>query len=190
LTRKVPGKEPLVVSSNNDKPMKIFTYPEPVLREKAKPVGNIDEAIQTLIDRMAATMYSAPGIGLAANQVGEPIQIIVFDVSPREKGRNLSVLINPEIIQAEGKVSQEESCLSVVDFSAEVTRPACVKVRGVDRHGKPVEIDAEGLLSVCLQHEIDHLSGVLFIDHISSLKRALYNKKLKKMRKKGLLQGE
>ncbi|MBW2029963.1 MAG: peptide deformylase [Deltaproteobacteria bacterium] len=170
--------------------MKIFTYPEPVLREKAKPVGNIDEAIQTLIDRMAATMYSAPGIGLAANQVGEPIQIIVFDVSPREKGRNLSVLINPEIIQAEGKVSQEESCLSVVDFSAEVTRPACVKVRGVDRHGKPVEIDAEGLLSVCLQHEIDHLSGVLFIDHISSLKRALYNKKLKKMRKKGLLQGE
>jgi len=176
------------LSGNNHKPMKVFTYPEPVLREKARAVENIDEEIQALIDRMAVTMYAAPGIGLAANQVGEPVRIIVFDLSPREEGPNLCVLINPEIVQAEGKATQEESCLSVIDFSAEITRPAYVKVTGVDRHGRPVEIDAEGLLSVCLQHEIDHLNGVLFIDHVSSLKRALYNKKLKKMLKRGMSQ--
>lgn len=174
------------MSDNNRQPMRILTYPEPVLRVRAKPVENIDEELQELIDRMAVTMYAAPGIGLAANQVGKPLQVVVFDVSPREEGRNLSVLINPEIVHSEGKISQQESCLSVIDYSAEVTRPAYVKVRGMDRHGKPVEIQAEGLLSVCLQHEIDHLNGVLFIDHISSLKRALYNKKLKKMLKKGL----
>ncbi len=161
--------------------MKIFTYPESVLLSKSEVVENIDEDIQKLIDRMGATMYAAPGIGLAANQVGDLKRILVYDLSPQDKGRNLSVLINPEIVQSEGKIEYDEACLSVVDFSSEVTRPVYVKVRGVDRDGNPVEIEAEDLLAVCLQHEIDHLNGVLFIDHVSSLKRAMYKKKLKKM---------
>ena len=163
--------------------LEIRTYPDPVLREAAKPVENIDEHTQHLIECMAETMYAAPGIGLAANQVGQLKRIIVFDVSPRDQGRNLSVLINPEIVLAEGHVEREEACLSVIDYAAEVTRSACVRVRGYDRYGKALDMDAEDLLAVCLQHEIDHLDGVLFIDHISSLKRALYKKKLKKMMK-------
>jgi len=170
----------------DDSKMKIFVYPEPVLRANAKPVENIDEEIQTLIDGMIKTMYSAPGIGLAANQVGERKRVIVFDLSPRKEGRSPAVLINPEIVMSEGTISSEEACLSVIDFSAEVTRNAQVKVRGVDQQGKPVDIEAEDLLAICLQHEIDHLNGTLYIDHISSLKRALYKKKLKKkVKKKG-----
>ena len=166
-------------------PMKIYTYPESVLRTKADPIQNIDEHILALVDRMAVTMYAAPGIGLAANQVGELKRILVYDLSPKERGRDLSVLINPEIVAAEGKIEHEEACLSVIDFASEVSRSAYVKVRGVDRHGKPVEIEAEDLMAICLQHEIDHLDGVLFLDHVSSLKRALYKKKLQKMLKKG-----
>ena len=160
--------------------MKIYTYPDPILRNKAESVENIDGEMQKLIDGMADTMYMAPGIGLAAVQVGEDKRIIVYDLSPREESRNLSVLINPEIVMSEGNIIYEEACLSVIDFSAEVSRHAKVKVRGVDRHGNPVDIEAEGLLAVCLQHEIDHLNGVLFIDHISSLKRSLYKKRIKK----------
>lgn len=167
--------------------MKIYTYPDPVLNTGAELVKNIDEDLQTLIDRMAETMYAAPGIGLAANQVGELKRVIVFDLSPKDEGRNLCVLINPEIVLAEGSIDYEEACLSVIDFSAEVTRSACVKVRGVDRHGDPVDIEAEDLLAICLQHEIDHINGVLFIDHISNLKRTLYKKKIKKMMKTGKL---
>lgn len=164
--------------------MKIFTYPESVLLSKSEVVENIDEDIQKLIDRMGATMYAAPGIGLAANQVGNLKRILVYDLSPQDEGRNLSVLINPEIVQSEGKIEYDEACLSVVDFSSEITRPVYVKVRGVDRDGNPVDIEAEDLLAICLQHEIDHLNGVLFIDHVSSLKRAMYKKKLKKILKK------
>jgi peptide deformylase len=161
--------------------MTICTYPDPVLRVKAEPVTNIDGEILGLVDRMAATMYAAPGIGLAANQVGENKRIIVFDLLRVNSGKNLSVLINPEIVLAEGSITHEEACLSVPDFSSDVTRKAKVKIRGVDRDGKPVDIEAEdNLLAICLQHEIDHLNGILFIDHISSLKRALYKKKLKK----------
>jgi peptide deformylase len=161
--------------------MKIYKFPEPVLREQAEPVENIDEELQKLIEAMGETMYSAPGIGLAANQVGEPIQLLVYDLTPRDKGRNLCVLMNPEIIEAEGEIIYDEACLSVIDFSAEVKRHAMVKVRGFDRHGKPVDVEAEGLMAICLQHEIDHLNGKLFIDHISSLKRALYKRRLQKM---------
>ena len=164
--------------------MKIYTYPEPVLRTRTGTVENIDEEIQTLVENMAQTMYTAPGIGLAANQVGNLNRLLIYDVSPKDEGRNLSVLINPEIVLAEGSLVQDESCLSVIDYSAEVIRYSNIKVRGVDRHGNPVDIEAEGLLAVCLQHEIDHLNGSLFIDHISSLKRALYKKKLQKMLKK------
>jgi len=164
--------------------MKIYKFPEPVLREQAEPVETIDDDLQKLIEDMGETMYSAPGIGLAANQIGEPIRLLVYDLTARDKGRNLSVLMNPEIIAAEGEIVYDEACLSVIDFSAEVKRHAMVKVSGFDRHGKPVDIEAEGLMAICLQHEIDHLNGKLFIDHISSLKRALYKRRLQKMLKK------
>ena len=163
--------------------MKIYTYPEPILRTRSDPVENIDGDLQRLIDNMAETMYEAPGVGLAANQVGESKCVIVYDISPKEDGRNLNVLINPEIVTTEGEIVREEACLSVIDFAADVKRFARVKIRGLDRHGTPVDIEAEGLLSVCLQHEIDHLNGILFIDHVSSLKRSLYKKKLKKLLK-------
>jgi len=160
--------------------MKIYTYPDRILRVKAETVRDIDGETQIFIDRMAETMYAAPGIGLAANQVGEARRILVYDLSAKENGRSTKVLINPEIVFAEGEIVQEEACLSVVDFSADVARAAKIVVQGVDRHGNDAQIEAEGLLSICLQHEIDHLNGLLFIDHVSALKRALYNKKLKK----------
>jgi peptide deformylase len=163
--------------------LKIYTYPDPILREKALPVENIDGETQKLIDSMAETMYKAPGIGLAAVQVGEPVRIIVYDVTPSEEGENLSVIINPEIVSCEGVTSCEEACLSVIDYAAEVKRSEKVCIKGLDRDGNPVEIEAEGLHSICLQHEIDHLNGILFIDHLSSIKRSLYKKRLKKMLK-------
>jgi peptide deformylase len=165
--------------------LRIYTYPEPVLRTEAEPVIEIDEDMQTLVEGMLKTMYAAPGIGLAANQVGALRRVIVFDGQPTEEGRSPCVLINPEIVLGEGSITYEEACLSVVDYAADVTRNARIKVRGVDRDGNPLDIEAEDLLAICLQHEIDHLDGVLYIDHISSLKRALYKKKLKKMLKNG-----
>jgi peptide deformylase len=132
---------------------------------------------------MIDTMYQAPGIGLAANQVGQPVRLIVFDVTPKDQPRNPRVLINPEIICAEGSLSHEEGCLSVPEFYAEVKRCAKVSVRGLDDQGKPVEVEGEGLLAVVLQHEIDHLDGVLMLYRISALKRALYKKRRLKQQK-------
>jgi peptide deformylase len=172
------------MNSQDDKPL-IVTYPNTVLRATARTVENIDGKLLKLADHMLDVMYSAPGIGLAANQVGELERLIVFDRQPGKEERDPCVLINPEIVLSEGETKYEEACLSVIDFSAEVTRDAQVKVRGVDRNGKPLDIEADGLLAICLQHEIDHLNGVLYIDHISSLKRALYKKKLKKKLKQG-----
>jgi peptide deformylase len=168
---------------NGPDEMKIFTYPDPVLKTKAHPVETIDGNMQDFCDAMIRTMYRAPGIGLAATQLGELRRIIVFDLQPREEERKPCVLINPEIVLREGEITYEEACLSVVDFSAEVKRNAQVKVMGTDREGRPADIEAEGLLAICLQHEIDHLDGILYIDRISSLKRALYKKKLRKMKK-------
>jgi len=162
----------------------VLTYPDSILRAKAESVEDINGDIQNLIDDMAETMYTHAGIGLAANQIGELQRIIVYDITPAKAGRNLSVLINPEIVMADGEIFYEESCLSVIEFSAEVVRKVKIKVKGVDRHGNPVDIEAEDLAAICLQHEIDHLNGTLFIDHISSLKRSLYKKKLKKILKK------
>jgi peptide deformylase len=161
--------------------LKICTYPDPVLRKVSSPIVNIDEKMQQLIDSMTETMYAAPGIGLAAIQVGAPVRLIVYDVCSGEGERNPCTLINPEITLAEGRIVYSEACLSVVEYSADVERHSHIKVRGVDRHGKPLDIEVEGLEAVCLQHEIDHLNGKLFIDHISSLKRSLYKKKLSKM---------
>jgi len=169
----------------NDTPgeMKIHTYPDAVLRDRALPVMNIDDEVVTLAERMLYTMYAAPGIGLAANQVGETRRLIVFERAPTEERGSACILINPEIVDREGRIIYEEACLSVVDFAAEVERSAKVLVKGFDRDGKPVEMEAEGLLAICLQHEIDHLEGTLFIDHISSLKRAIYKKRLMKKAK-------
>jgi peptide deformylase len=130
---------------------------------------------------MAATMYDAPGIGLAAIQVGHDKSLLVYDVSPKDEERSLQVLINPRIISKEGTViSEEEGCLSVPEFRSDVKRASLILVEGVDREGKPLRIEAEGLLALVLQHEIDHLNGKLFIDRISSLKRQIYKRRVKK----------
>jgi len=128
---------------------------------------------------MIETMYQAPGIGLAANQVGRPVRLIVFDVTQKENGRNPSVLINPEIIETEGDQTVEEGCLSVPDLFSDVKRSAKVKIRGIDAKGNPLELCGEGMLATVLQHEIDHLDGILFIDRLSSLKRASIKKGFK-----------
>lgn len=162
----------------------IIKYPDPFLRQSAKPVEKIDANIQQLIDDMADTMYQEPGVGLAAIQVGSEHSIIVYDITPQEEGHNLQVLINPEIIFEEGStLSENEGCLSVPDFRSDVKRYAKVRVKGLDRSGAVQEFDAEGFLSVVLQHEIDHLNGVLFIDRISSLKRQMYKRRVKKQQK-------
>lgn len=164
--------------------LEIRKYPDPVLGEKAKPVEAINGTLKTLIQDMVETMYQAPGIGLAANQVGRPLRLIVFDVTPKDQSRNPSAIINPEIIEAEGDQTVEEGCLSLPDYYSEVKRSARVTVRGLNDQGRPVEVCAEGMLATVLQHEIDHLDGILFIDRISSLKRALYKKRLQKKLKK------
>ena len=165
--------------------LKILTYPDIFLTKPTKLVENIDEKIQNLIEGMASTMYQAPGIGLAAIQVGCDKSLLVYDVSDRDEKRSLHVLINPRIISSEGTaISEEEGCLSVPDFKADVKRAASILVEGVDREGKPLRIEAQGLLSVMLQHEIDHLNGILFIDRISSLKREIYKRRVKKNLKK------
>jgi peptide deformylase len=164
--------------------LEICKYPEPVLLKKAKPVGKLDDELKKLIQDMLETMYDAPGIGLAANQIGRPIRIIVYDVTPKDQERNPSVLINPEIIESEGEQVMEEGCLSVPEYYSDVKRSAKVKVRGLDLEGNPVEICGEDLLATVLQHEIDHLNGILFIDRISALKRTLYKKRVQKKLKK------
>jgi len=161
--------------------LEILAYPNTLLLRPTKPVENIDGKIQDLIEDIAITMYKAPGVGLAAIQVGHNKSLLVYDVSPKDEERSLQVLINPKIISTEGTIiSEEEGCLSVPDFRADVKRAVNILVEGYDREGKPLRIEAEGLLSLVLQHEIDHLNGVLFIDHLSSLKRQMYKKRVKK----------
>ena len=158
----------------------ICTYPEEILRQPAEPVTDIDEEVVKLVDHMAETMYSAPGIGLAATQVGVAKQVLVADIAARKPESELIVLINPEIVAAEGEVLFEEGCLSVPDYQAEVKRHEKITVRGLNLEGEEVEIEAEGLLAIVLQHEIDHLNGLLFIDRLSRLKRDLYKRRLRK----------
>jgi peptide deformylase len=159
----------------------ILTYPDKFLRQKTKPVASFDEDLLVLIDDMIETMYDEPGVGLAAIQIGSDRSVIVYDVTQAEGERQAEVLVNPEIIFREGsQLSENEGCLSVPDFRADVKRDAHVRVRGLDRQGNPVEIEAEGFLAIVLQHEIDHLNGILFIDRISSLKREMYKRKRKK----------
>jgi len=165
--------------------LNILTYPDKFLSKHAKQVANIDGAIQKIIDDMALTMYEAPGIGLAAMQVGIDKSILVYDIAPRDEKKSLQVLINPKIITSEGStISEKEGCLSVPDFRADVKRSDFVLVEGVDRKEKPVRIEAQGYLAVVLQHEIDHLNGKLFIDRISGLKKKLYKNRVKKKLRK------
>lgn len=159
----------------------IVKYPDDFLLKPTEPVENIDGDLQQFIDNMADTMYSARGIGLAAIQVGKSRSFIIYDVQQQENGRNLHVLINPRIIETEGEtLSEAEGCLSVPDYRSDVKRAQKVLVEGYDREGKPRRIEAEGMLAIVLQHEIDHLDGTLFIDRISLLKRELYKKRIKK----------
>lgn len=161
----------------------IRLYPDPVLLTPAREITDINGELQALIDAMAATMYHAPGLGLAANQVGELKRLIVFDVDQKEGSPRLQVLINPVLTAREGEIVYTEGCLSVKDFSAEVRRAAKVCVEGFDREGRPVCLEAEGLLAIVLQHELDHLEGKLFLDRISRLKKNLYLRRLKKQQR-------
>ncbi|MGB6449320.1 MAG: peptide deformylase [Steroidobacteraceae bacterium] len=159
----------------------ILEYPDPRLREKALPVTQFDEALGRLIDDMLQTMYAAPGIGLAATQVNIHRQVLVMDVS-QERNEPL-VFVNPQILTREGAATTEEGCLSVPGIFDEVERAAKVRVRARDRSGEPFERDLDGSLAVCLQHEMDHLDGRLFVDYLSDLKRERIRKKLDKERK-------
>ena len=154
--------------------LKILTYPDDFLSQETKPVEEINDGILKLIDDMAETMYAAPGAGLAASQVGSDKMIIVYDDKPGEEQRSLKVMINPTITNMEGStVSEQEGCLSVPDFRADVKRAESIRVEYLDREGNSHVLDVDEFLAVVLQHEIDHLNGILFIDRISSLKRKL-----------------
>ncbi len=165
---------------------KILTYPAPELKGPAHAVHNIDATINRLVTDLAETMYAAPGVGLAATQVGSADRVIVLDVDHENPGKHLIKLINPVIVQAEGSIVWEEGCLSVVDFTAEVTRAQHVLVKGWTPDEKEIEIEGTDLLAVALQHEIDHLDGKLFIDRISRLKRDLYRRRVKKWLREGV----
>lgn len=157
--------------------LEIRKYPDEVLKKKALPVDNIDKDLQRLIDNMIETMYAAPGIGLAAPQVGVSKRLIVIDVSTKDEKHPLIVLINPEIIEADGFIDSEEGCLSVPGYTSTIKRAGRVVVKGLDRNGKPVQIEGTGLFARALQHEIDHLDGVLFVDRMSSIKREFFKKR-------------
>ncbi|KPJ80208.1 MAG: peptide deformylase [Gammaproteobacteria bacterium SG8_30] len=159
----------------------ILEYPDPRLRTVAQPVDEVDDALRQLIDDMLETMYASQGIGLAATQVNVHKRLLVLDVS-EDQGQPLA-LINPEIVAREEVCTTQEGCLSVPGIFDDVERAQRIRVRALDRHGEPFEIDAEGLLAVCIQHEMDHLEGKLFVDYLSELKRQRIRKKLEKDRK-------
>jgi peptide deformylase len=164
--------------------LKILTYPDKTLSQATTPLDNIDGKVQEMISGMATAMYAAPGVGLAAIQVGWDKSVLIYDISPREESRELNVLVNPKIITQEGQIiSENEGCLSVPDFRADVKRSEFVTIEGHDRDGNPIRLDAEGILAIVLQHEVDHLNGTLFIERISSLKRQMYKRRVKKILK-------
>jgi peptide deformylase len=161
----------------------IVIWPDPILKQVAKPVDRVDDTIRRLLDDMSETMYAADGVGLAAPQIAEPIRAIVIDTSPRQEGQKLIHLVNPQIVRTEGVTSYTEGCLSIPGEAEEVTdRAEKVWVRALDYSGKPFEIEGEGLLAIALQHEHDHLDGILFVDHLSSLKRELIRRRMKKLK--------
>ncbi|NCD24800.1 MAG: peptide deformylase [Deltaproteobacteria bacterium] len=159
---------------------KIVTYPDPVLARISAPVTDITDSVRDLAAEMTEIMYENKGIGLAAPQVGENVRLITVDLSGPDKREDLKVFVNPVLSKPEGEVDSEEGCLSVRGYRSTVTRAEKVHLSAMDLDGNPVELDADDLMAICLQHEVDHLNGVLFIDRISKLKRTLYERKLKK----------
>jgi len=164
--------------------MKILIYPHEILRQEARPVDKLDGEFQVLIDQMLEMMYKARGVGLAANQIGELRQLVVIDVTPSEEGPNPIVLINPRISEWEGEEAGEEGCLSVPNYVAPVKRAFRLHVTGYDRNEKEIGFDAEGLLARCIQHELDHLKGICFVDRLNPVRKALFRKKWPKIRPK------
>lgn len=163
----------------------ILKYGAPELRTLSEKVDAFDGELEKIVQNLFDTMYGSPGIGLAAAQIGLNLQLATIDLSVGEDAGKRIILCNPEIISFEGEQKSDEGCLSIPDFTDTVTRPLKITVRGLDLHGEEFTIDAEGLLARCLSHEIDHMNGVLFIDHLSSLKRTLIRNKIKKMAKAG-----
>ncbi len=162
----------------------LVLLPDPILRQQSLPVERVDAELEGFIDDMLETMYDAPGIGLAAIQVGVPRRLLVIDVAGKDEPRNPQVFINPEVVDTgDGVNVYEEGCLSIPDYYADVERPETITVKYLGRDGKENTVEADGLLATCLQHEIDHLNGVLFIDHISKLKRDMVVRKFTKLAK-------
>ena len=162
--------------------LEILTYPDPKLKEKSQPVEKVDDEIRTLADDMLETMYAAPGIGLAAPQVGVLKRVIVLDVEYRKEGEgNPLVFINPEIVDSSGETVFEEGCLSVPEFNAEVKRFSNITMKALNLDGEEITVEADGLLAIALQHEIDHLDGILFVDRLGMIKRDIFKRKYKKM---------
>src|SRR5207249_6500934 len=172
-------------------PRSILTLPDPRLRLVSKPVAKVDAEIRKLVDDMFETMYGAPGIGLAAIQVGVPKRVVTMDLAKKDEPKNPKVYINPQLLWAsEERATYEEGCLSIPEYYEEVERPAQVRVRYLDLEGNEQMLEANDLLATCLQHEIDHLNGVLFIDHISKLKRDRVIKKYAKAAKRAATEGK
>jgi peptide deformylase len=163
----------------------ILKYGAPALRNLSKSVDSFSSDLEEIARNMIDTMYGSPGIGLAAPQIGINVRLVTIDLTVGEDERRKIIICNPEIVSAEGEQKSDEGCLSIPDFSDSVTRPLRMVVRGFDLHGEEVKYDAEGLLAKCFSHEIDHLNGVLFIDHLSPLKRSLIRNKIKKLAKAG-----
>ena len=164
--------------------LEILKYPHATLKKRCREVEKIDEEIKCLIEDMKDTMYRANGVGLAACQVGVPQRVIVLDVSPIDPQHSFFAMVNPEIISEEGELDHEEGCLSVPDCFEKVKRKEKVRVRGISEAGEEVEVAGEGILAFALQHEIDHLNGVLILDRLSHLKRQIYRSKVKKEKRK------
>jgi peptide deformylase len=164
--------------------LEILKYPHPTLKKRSKEVGQIDEEVKKLIEDMTETMYEADGVGLAACQVGSPRRIIVVDVSPIDPQQSFFAMINPEVISEEGEIDHEEGCLSVPDCFEKVRRKAKIHVRGISPEGTEREVVGEGILAIALQHEIDHINGILILDRVSRLKKEIYRSKLKKEKMK------
>jgi len=164
----------------------IVKYGAEVLRQPAKPVDEIDARLQTLIDDMVDTMYAAPGVGLAANQVGVSKRLMLIDLSVGKRREELNIFINPEIVESEGEVTEEEGCLSIPDFVEIVTRPERVRLRYLDRNGEDRVMWGEGLMARAMCHEIDHLNGTLFVDHLRGFKKDRILKKISKLAKSGM----
>jgi peptide deformylase len=160
---------------------RIVTYGTPVLRQRTREVANLNGELQQLIDDMVETMYAAPGVGLAANQVGSTHRLFVANPADDHDPSKLLVVINPEIVESDGELAHEEGCLSIPEFREEVGRARRVLLRGLDRHGKPIEVDGEDLLARIFQHEMDHLDGLFFVDRLSPAKRDILVRKLKKV---------